>query len=82
MSVEKICRRSKCRHLIDFGEAVTSLEFDEKPDYKKLIFMLKLNLLNNDIIPKSDILFYSPIEKIKPGKNELPITKTKETSDI
>lgn len=58
VDVETICRRSNCKYLIDFGKAVFDISFEEKPNYSKLIFLLKINLLNMDIIPSDDILFY------------------------
>ena len=75
MSIEKICRMSK--NLIEFGKAVREIKFDEEPDYKKLIFLLNINLLNDNIIPKSDILFYGQI-KPKRSKNENEIELMKQ----
>ena len=56
--IETICRRSNCKYLIDFGKAVFDIAFEEKPDYAKLIFLLKINMMNMNIIPEDDILFY------------------------
>jgi hypothetical protein len=40
-----------CNHLLGFGEEIYSLYFSEKPNYNKLKFLLKKELLDLDKVP-------------------------------
>ena len=63
-TVEEICQKSNCNHLIEFGKVAYSLKFDEEPNYKKLKFLLEKNLLNQSIIPTHKICFEQEINNI------------------
>jgi serine/threonine protein kinase len=41
----------EAKYLLPFAEEAFDLEFDERPDYCKLKFMLKSILLNKDVVP-------------------------------
>jgi len=40
-----------CNHLLSFAEEIYSLKFAEKPNYSKLRFLLKKELLDLDQVP-------------------------------
>ena len=40
-----------CNHLLAFAEEIYSIKFSEKPNYNKLIFLMKKELLDLDKVP-------------------------------
>ena len=42
-----------CTHLIPFAECIYALEFKEEPNYDKLRFLLKTELLNVGMVPNN-----------------------------
>ena len=42
--------------LQEFGDYIHQLRFDQDPDYGYLIFLLKRNLLNKEIVPSKNVI--------------------------
>lgn len=49
---EEFCKSKEAsRHLLSFVKAVLELDFDEKPDYNRLRFLLVKGLLDQNVVP-------------------------------
>ena len=56
LTPETLCCRDNLKPLIPFITEVNNLSFDEQPDYNKLKFMLVKILLDQDELPKRDLI--------------------------
>ena len=63
-SPSKICSQQNCLYLLEFAENVYKLEFEDKPDYAGLRWLLTKNLLEKSECPKGQ---FDWIEKMKNG---------------
>ena len=50
-SIPDLCKKYKSLHLIPFAKEIFNIGFKEKPNYKKLRFLLEKNLLDQNMVP-------------------------------
>ena len=65
LTAKNLCILSSTEYLVDFGENIYNLDFEEKPNYSLLRFLLTKNLLDKDLYPNND---YDWIKKLQKGK--------------
>ena len=72
-------RKVKCLHYIQFAEEIFSTRFSERPDYKKLKFLLLKSLLDQNEAPEKNMQW---AENVEEEKLEYVIYNDEEIADV
>ena len=70
---KQFCMEMGCMQLLEFSEEIYSYEFKEKPNYKKLRFLLTKELLKQNLFPDDVFVWNQYIKRRKP-REEMKIS--------